>query len=90
MQLYRHEPLELKEGSTNYQSRRQVRDAFVFNCLTGSRSSDLARLKPSDLTLETFRDEDGTTRQRPILAYDQQKIKRDKKRCAWPWTRLPT
>jgi len=78
MQLYAHEPLELKEGSTNYHSRRQVRDVFVFNCLTGPRYSDLARLKPSDVTLETFREADGTTRQLPILAYDQQKIKRDK------------
>ncbi|TGD80280.1 hypothetical protein [Hymenobacter wooponensis] len=42
LQLYRHEPLELKKGSTNYLSRRQVREAFVFNCLTGPRYSDLA------------------------------------------------
>ncbi|TGD80274.1 hypothetical protein [Hymenobacter wooponensis] len=40
--------------------------------------SDVARLKPSDLTLETFRGEDDTTRQLPIQAYDQQKIKQDK------------
>ncbi|UOR06883.1 tyrosine-type recombinase/integrase [Hymenobacter aerilatus] len=78
MQLYRHEPLELKEGSTNALSRRHVRDCFVFNCLTGPRYSDLARLKPSDLMLETFRDESGAAQQLPILVYDQQKIKRDK------------
>ncbi|WP_045689436.1 tyrosine-type recombinase/integrase [Hymenobacter sp. AT01-02] len=78
MQLYRHEPLEIKEGSTNYTPRRHVRDVFVFNCLTGPRYSDLVRLKPSDLTLETFKAEDGSKRQVPVLAYDQQKIKRDK------------
>jgi integrase len=78
MQLYRYEPLELKEGSTNYVPRRHVRDVFVFNCLTGPRYSDLARLKPSDVTVESFLLDDGTTRQLPILAYDQQKIKRNK------------
>lgn len=78
MRLYRYEPLEVKEGSTNFTPRQHVRDVFVFNCLTGPRYSDLVRLKPSDVTLETFTAEDGTQHQLPVLAYDQQKIKRDK------------
>jgi integrase len=79
MQLYRHQPLELKEGSTNYQPRREVLDCFVFNCLTGPRYGNLATLQPSDLTEQALVDErTGEVRKVPILAYVQQKTRRKK------------
>jgi integrase len=75
MQFYRHEPLELKEGSTNAGSRRQIRDVFVFNCLTGPRYSNLVDLRPSDVKLEQV---DGTAV--PVLEYVQHKTRRNKRK----------
>ncbi|UOQ70960.1 hypothetical protein [Hymenobacter cellulosilyticus] len=77
MQICRHEPLELKEGSTNYLSRRVVRDLFVFNCLMGPRYGNLATLKPSDVVLETMTNPDtGESWQQPIIEYVQCKNRR--------------
>ncbi|QDA61954.1 site-specific integrase [Hymenobacter jejuensis] len=81
MQLYRFQPLEVKEGSTNYASRKASRDVFVFNCLTGPRYDNLAHLKPWDVILETFTSKDGKTSQRvPILEYIQRKGQRLKRK----------
>lgn len=75
MAFYAHEPLELKEGSTNAGSRRAIRDVFVFNCLTGPRYGNLATLRPSDLKLEHV---DGTPV--PVLEYVQHKTRRNKRK----------
>jgi integrase len=75
MQFYRHEPLELKEGSTNAGSRRQIRDVFVFNCLTGPRYSNLVDLRPSDVKLE-YVDQVPV----PVLEYVQHKTRRNKRK----------
>jgi len=75
LRFYRHEPLELKEGSTNAGSRRAVRDVFVFNCFTGLRYSNLARLLPSDVVEEQV---DG--RLVHVLEYVQHKTRRAKRK----------
>ncbi|MBH8569388.1 integrase catalytic domain-containing protein [Microvirga sp. STS02] len=75
MQFYRHEPLELKEGSTNAGSRRAIRDVFVFNCFTGMRFGNLAGLIASDVVYEQL---DG--QRLAVLEYVQHKNRRAKRK----------
>lgn len=71
LQLYQH-PVFERETTHVTVPRVHVRDAFVFNCLTGPRYQNLAGLKPSDVRLEQI---DG--HQVPVLQYVQHKRKRN-------------